>query len=87
MTSAEGGFEREGMYAVGFKGRARAKAKAKEIVTIAVLQAISQESAPTSEMAIAQARDTKDNVTTAERQVILRESARKAGKGESQKGT
>ncbi len=60
--------------------QARAKAKAKETVTIVHHQGITQESAPTRTRARAKARDSKENVATAVRRAIPQGSARKAKK-------
>ncbi len=73
-----GGYDHEGMWAVGCKGKGKTKGKAREIATIASRRAISRGNAPTRARAKARARYSKENVTTAEKQVIPQESARKA---------
>ncbi len=71
----------------------KARAKAKEIVTLADRPGIARESAHTCprsahacQKARAKAKDCKESVTSAVRRVILQESARRAKKEESQKG-
>ena len=65
--------------------KVKARAKAKETVTIVDHQGITQESAPTRKSAKAKARDSKENVPIAARRVIPQGSAPKAKKEESQK--
>ncbi len=86
MTSAEDLIMKE-CVRLASEATARAKAKANEIVTTAARRAISQGSILTRKKAIARARDSNENVTTAEKQVILHESTRKAREEESQRKT
>ncbi len=62
------------------KAKVRAKAKAEEIVTIAVRWAAFLGNAPIRQTGRARARDSKENVALAAKQVIPHESARRATK-------